>query len=69
MRNIIQDIIISERCALNVALILYRDHPPQDSTFIIQVHDFTDDAEQAKANIDLASAYGGLFFQLFFNRI
>ncbi|CAF3601678.1 unnamed protein product [Rotaria sp. Silwood1] len=59
MRNIIQDIIISERCLLNVALILYRDHPPQDNTFIIQVNDFTNDAEQAKANIDLASASGG----------
>ncbi|CAF2941946.1 unnamed protein product [Rotaria sp. Silwood2] len=59
MRNIIQDIIISERCLLNVALILYRDHPPQDNTFIIQVNNFTDDAEQAKANIDLASASGG----------
>ncbi|CAF0873128.1 unnamed protein product [Rotaria sordida] len=59
MRNIIQDIIISERCLLNVALILYRDHPPQDRTFIIQVNDFTNDSEQAKANIDLASASGG----------
>ncbi|CAF4384967.1 unnamed protein product [Rotaria socialis] len=59
MRNIVQDIIISEKCLLNVALILYRDHPPQDSTFIIKVNNFTDDMEEAKANIDLASASGG----------
>ena len=62
MKNIIQDIIISEKCLLNVALILYRDHPPQDSSFIIKVHDFTDDSEEAKKNIDGASASGGLFF-------
>jgi len=60
MRKIIQDIILSERCLLNVALILYRDHPPQDTTFVIQVNDFTDDAEEAKKNIDAAAAYGGL---------
>lgn len=60
MRKIIQDIILSERCLLNVALILYRDHPPQDHTFVIQVNDFTDDAEEAKKNIDTAAAQGGL---------
>jgi hypothetical protein len=60
MCKIIQDIILSERCLLNVALILYRDHPPQDSTFVIKVNDFTDDAEEAKKNIDGATASGGL---------
>ncbi len=60
MRKIIEDIITSERCLLNVALILYRDHPPQENTFVIQVNDFTNDAEQAKTNIDSASAHGGL---------
>ncbi|CAF0921793.1 unnamed protein product [Adineta steineri] len=59
MRKIIEDIIKSEHCLLNTALILYRDHPPQDSTFVIKVHDFTDDAEEAKTNIDAAAAYGG----------
>jgi len=59
MRKIIQDLILSERCLLNVALILYRDHPPQDSSFITQIYDFTDDAEEAKKNIDRARASGG----------
>ncbi|CAF0745038.1 unnamed protein product [Rotaria sordida] len=59
MRKIIQDIIISERCLLNVALILYRDHPPQDHTFVIKVNDFTDDAEKVKKHIDAAVAQGG----------
>jgi hypothetical protein len=62
MRKIIQDIIISEQCSLNVALILYRDYPPEDLTFVIQVHDFTNDVEQLKANIDSASAYGGMIY-------
>ena len=60
MKNIIHDIVISEKCLLNTALILYRDHPPQDSSFITQVFDFTDDVEKAKENIDHASASGGL---------
>ena len=59
MRKIIEDIIRSERCLLNSALILYRDHPPQDITFVIQVNDFTDDTDEAKKTIDAAAAYGG----------
>ena len=62
MKSIIHDIITSEKCLLNVALVLYRDHPPQDSSFVIQVYNFTDDAEEAKKNIDRASASGGEFF-------
>lgn len=64
MRKIIEDIILSERCLLNVALILYRDHPPQDRTFVIKVHHFTDDAEEAKKNIDAAQACGGWIFHI-----
>lgn len=64
MRKIIEDIILSERCLLNVALILYRDHPPQDTSFVIKVHPFTDDAEEAKKNIDGAQAHGGLIFHI-----
>ena len=59
MLAIISDIIRSEKCLLNVALILYRDHPPQDSTFITKVHDFTDNNIQADTNISGASASGG----------
>jgi hypothetical protein len=59
MKSIIHDIVTSEKCLLNVALILYRDHPPQEHSFVTQVFDFTDDAEKAKANIDTASASGG----------
>ena len=69
MQKIIQDIIRSERCLMNVALILYRDHPPQDSTFVIKVNDFTDDAEEAKKNIDQAAALGGLIFYFFIPNI
>lgn len=59
MKKIIHDLIASERCLLNIALILYRDHPPQDSTFVTQVYNFTDDEEEAKKYIDKASASGG----------
>jgi hypothetical protein len=59
MKSIIEDIIISEKCLLRVALIVYRDHPPQDSTYITEVNDFTDDSDEAKKRIDSASASGG----------
>lgn len=65
MKSIIHDLIISEKCLLNTALILYRDHPPQDSTFITQVYNFTDDSEEAKKHIDSASASGGTNKNLF----
>ncbi|CAM4902640.1 unnamed protein product [Rotaria socialis] len=40
-----------ERYSLNVALIVYRDHPPQEHTFAIQLNDFTGGDETAKTNV------------------
>ncbi|CAM4892575.1 unnamed protein product [Rotaria socialis] len=51
MRKIIEDIILSERYSLNVALIVYRNHPPQEHTFAIQLNDFTGGDETAKTNV------------------
>ena len=49
----------SEKCNLRFALVNYRDHPPQDSTYITQVHDFTDDFKEAKGYITKTNAFGG----------
>lgn len=30
---------------MRFAVVTYRDHPPQDSTYVTKVKDFTDDTE------------------------
>jgi len=48
-----------ETCSLRYALVKYRDHPPQDSTFVTEVFPFTKSLEVMKGNIDTMSASGG----------
>ena len=49
------------RTAFNVklGLVEYRDHPPQDNSFITKVHDFTHSVEEMKKWVDGMSARGG----------
>ncbi|EDO43242.1 predicted protein, partial [Nematostella vectensis] len=49
------------RTAYNVrlALVEYRDHPPQDKSFVTRVHDFTSDVKEMKVWVDKMSASGG----------
>lgn len=49
------------RTAFNVklALVEYRDHPPQDNSFITNVHDFTHSLDEMKGWVDGMSARGG----------
>ena len=44
---------------MRIGLVRYRDHPPQDSTYITQVEDLTDDMAKAKDSITNTKAYGG----------
>mmetsp|Transcript_19331 Transcript_19331/g.60044 ORF Transcript_19331/g.60044 Transcript_19331/m.60044 type:complete len:323 (-) Transcript_19331:256-1224(-) len=46
-------------CSLRFALVKYRDHPPQDSTFITEVFPFTKSLDVMKANVDTMTASGG----------
>jgi len=48
-----------ESCSLRYALVKYRDHPPQDNTFVTEVFPFTKSLEVMKGNIDTMSAQGG----------
>lgn len=48
-----------EQCSLRFALVKYRDHPPQDRTFVTEVYPFTKSLEVMKANIDTMVASGG----------
>lgn len=45
--------------SVKLALVEYRDHPPQDRSFITNVHDFTSSLNEMKAWVDNMKARGG----------
>lgn len=45
--------------SVRLALVEYRDHPPQDTTFVTRVHDFTFFVNEMKTWVDGMSASGG----------
>jgi hypothetical protein len=44
---------------LRVAVVEYRDHPPQDNTFVTRAHGFTADLDEAERMISSLAPYGG----------
>jgi hypothetical protein len=48
----------SQQCSLRFALVKYRDHPPQDSTFVTEVYPFTQSLDVMKSNVDTMAAAG-----------
>jgi len=46
-------------CSVRFALVKYRDHPPQDSSFITEVFPFTESINVMKNNVDTMAANGG----------
>ena len=44
---------------MRVGLIAFRDHPPQDHTFITKVHPFTSDISQVRRDLSALYATGG----------
>jgi hypothetical protein len=59
IREIATEIARQEKADLQLALIEYRDHPPQDSTFVTNALDFTWSINNMKARLDACSATGG----------
>ena len=59
IRKIVEDIVASEKSDVRLALVEYRDHPPQDRTFVTRTHDFTESAKTMKGWLDNCSATGG----------
>lgn len=59
IRNIVEKIVASEKSEIRLALVNYRDHPPQDSTFVTEVHDFTSSPKTMKDWLANTSATGG----------
>lgn len=59
IHHIFNSIIKTENCHLRLGLVNYRDHPPQESTYITEVNELTDDVEKARNFINKTTAHGG----------
>lgn len=57
--NIVDEVVKTENCTVRLALVEYRDHPPEDETFITQKHDFTNSVETMKSWLEECEADGG----------
>ena len=56
---IVEEIVAKESADIHLALVEYRDHPPQDSSFVTRVHDFTSSMREMKKWLNDCSASGG----------
>ena len=59
IRTIVEEIVASEKSDVRLALVEYRDHPPQERTFVTRTHDFTPSIKEMKNWLDACSANGG----------
>ena len=59
IRKIVEEIVASEKSDVRLALIEYRDHPPQDRTFITRAHDFTFSPKKMRGWLTDCRALGG----------
>jgi hypothetical protein len=57
--DIVNEIVRSERADVRFGLVAYRDHPPQDSSWITKVFPFSSSTAQMKKNLAELSAAGG----------
>jgi len=59
IKSIAERVTTEHEAHVRFALVSYRDHPPQDSSYITKVFDFTDNVEEMKVYVDTMSASGG----------
>ncbi|XP_002734973.1 uncharacterized protein LOC100367364 [Saccoglossus kowalevskii] len=59
IHNIVDEIVAKEMSDIRLALVEYRDHPPQDSTFVTRVLDFTPSLKDMQKQMDSMAAHGG----------
>lgn len=59
IQSIVSKLQQEEKCDVRFALVAYRDHPPQDSTFVTKIFQFTVQRETMQAYLDSLSASGG----------
>ena len=59
IQRISEEIVSKEKADVRMALVKYRYHPPQDTSFITDVHDFTSSVLEMKSWLHDCSASGG----------
>lgn len=59
IENIVQQICRSGIRNIRIGLVEYRDHPPEDNSFVTKKHDFTTDVSTMKSWLSSCSAEGG----------
>lgn len=59
IREIVEEIVSSSNSDVRLALIEYRDHAPEDTTFVTRKNDFTNSVVTMKAWLTSARAQGG----------
>ncbi|XP_077980028.1 uncharacterized protein LOC144435308 [Glandiceps talaboti] len=59
IQSIVEEIVAKEMSDIHLGLVEYRDHPPQDSTFVTRVLDFTPSLDTMQKRMDKMSASGG----------
>merc|ERR1719463_659178 len=57
--DIVSKVAVSECADVRFALVSYRDHPPQDSTYVTRVFPFTAAVEEMQQYVGTMSAQGG----------
>lgn len=57
--SIAEQIVSAEKADVRFALVEYRDHPPQDSSFVTRVHPFTGSISAVKRDLNACRASGG----------
>lgn len=59
VRGLIEGIVAAEKCDVRFALVSYRDHPPQDSSYVTKKFEFTSDTTKMRQSLFSLSASGG----------
>jgi len=59
IRDIVQQIVSTEKADVRFALVSYRDHPPQEKSYVTTVFPFSSSVSTMRKNLDTLSASGG----------
>ncbi|CAC5367256.1 unnamed protein product [Mytilus coruscus] len=59
IREIVEEIVATSKSDVRLALIEYRDHSPEDKTFVTRKNDFTSSVSIMKSWLNVARARGG----------
>ncbi|XP_060077552.1 uncharacterized protein LOC132557081 [Ylistrum balloti] len=59
IQKIVEGIVSSEKSDVKLALVEYRDHPPQELTYVTRAHDFTTSVSGMRRWLEGCNAQGG----------